>query len=778
MTKAWALYMYNVIILVSLIAASSACSPESPPYREAPDQSFDRGDASSTDGGSAVGDSIIAPDTLPASCEAGKHYGYIPCVDEIENSAVAQRSQICNRDGTGFDIGDCLLESCAVGFPGDNVCIPQFAGKFVHGLVPVDGYKSTNGAWIALRPKLLDGERLSGTVTITEIGNEYLQPPVPWRLLVDGVPQVSTTIDTTEWPDGTHVLSCQVIDPLGHDRRSGSRVVVLNNSGSPITSLEDHAVVASQYASAKPHSSLAWGRVRVGAPRAYPLDPQLGQHPVATTDADRVRLATEKIWWVEGLNHVPTPLWKPLPVLMKNRDGDYFVKQYNPQGGGSGAKAKEALPHVQRAPAYDGPRGVGWLSPYTTLIPDRYKVLDSGQTGWIGVSKAGRVVRVDIDGRVKTILGPHSVSGVVGTDNADSTIGMVERLARGEKEYVGDDNGLALELSHDIWVCDSFPFEGVIADMGNDRVVEIHFDEQRLMRSWPITDVTSVWGSFETQQELHIAWFAANPEGLWRHVINADENGKPTGHGVIEKVADIPDAFWVRLIGMRVFVMDLYRAIYEYNPVTHAVTEIRPRDVENHSFVFMAIDEFGSIGPKHRLYWSSSKDKTSIHWIDTTDWTTGYFGYHNQARLLANKAIYGSWTALTDPFGHYMWGFAPHTTLPKAISAGITSSSWFLWSACLGPQPAPDPKVTYDGTDEWRWGVRDSYLPPGAVWGFHGHGQIGYSADQFRDYKTWTDARQPILDALESFFWPELTAQDRDNVAEMLFMQRTRKRFQ
>lgn len=643
-------------------------------------------------------------------------------------------------------------------------------GAFTHGPVPSDGYKSTDRSHTALIPKLLDGQRLTGTVTIEEWGNT--DPPVPWRLLVDGVPQPSATIDTTQWSDGTHVLSCQVVDPQGQEIRSGSRVVVINNSGNPLTGLSGHAIVARHFENTKPHPSLAWGRVNVREPVAYPLDPQLDRHRVAATDADRNRLATEKIWWVEGLNHIPTPLWKTLPVLMRNRDGDYFVKNFNPQGGGSGTRSIVALPHVERAPAYDGPRGIGWLSPYTTLVADRYKALASGQTGWIGVDLAGRVVRVDIDGTVTTILGPRSVAGVVGTDNGDTSIGMAERIARGEKEYVGNDNEQPLSMSQDIWVCDSFPFEGVIADTGNNRIAEIHFDEQKLMRSWPIPEVSSVWGSLRAQEDLRIAWFAVNPQGLWKQVIDVDANGRPTGHGSVSKVVDIPDAFWVRVVDLRVFVMTLGRAIYEYNPITHEVVQRRAGDKEDR-FVFMAIDDHGSIGPRHRLYWSSAMDKTAIHWLDTTDWTEGTLG---RSQLL-NRVIYGNWTSLVDPWGHYMWGIAPHATLPKALGAGITSSSWFLWSACLGELPVPDPAISHDGTDEWRWGLLDAYLPPATIWGFNGHGMIGYSADQFRDYRTWDEARQTILNALAPFFWPTLSDQDRENIAKQLFAQRTRKRF-
>jgi hypothetical protein len=125
-----------------------------------------------------------------------------------------------------------------------------------------------------------------------------------------------------------------------------------------------------------------------------------------------------------------------------------------------------------------------------------------------------------------------------------------------------------------------------------------------------------------------------------------------------------------------------------------------------------------------------------------------------------------------------MWGFAPHTTLPKFISNGICSTSWFLWSACLGEKPVPDPKLSYDGITEWREGVMDTYVPMAVTWGNQGHGMIGYSVDDFRHCKTWDEAKLPILEALKPFFWPGLSDTDKETIGKQLFAQRTRLRFQ
>ncbi len=675
------------------------------------------------------------------------------------------------------------------------------SGTFLDGSLPVDGFKGVVDSpayW--LRPKVTDGQRLSGVVTI---GVQGVAPPVAlsYRLLVDGEPQLSMTIDTKQWCDGTHVLAIQFLESgtlSSSSLGNGSKVVVFNNSGVPQTSLTGQAVVTQSWDQGPSNrravgNSLAWGRVDISAAKARPPDLQLDRHPPAVTDADRARLATEKIWWVDGFSHQPTPLWGCMPIMMKNKDGDYFIKSFNPEGGESGVQPLAAQPYVQRAPAYDGSRGLGFLGPYASLVPHP-RVLASGQTGWIGVEKSGRVLWVDVDGTVETILGPCSVAGVVGTDCDEMSVTLEMRLANGEKEYVGNHNGKPLNLPHDVWVSASFPFEGVIADTGNNRVAEIQFYDRvkpdgtvtqghRLMRSWPLSGVTSVWSSydFENDAAANVIWFAVNPEGLWvqRHLVGSD--GRFVGHDpVLVKLADIPKAFWVRGHGHRVYVLTTDLGLYEYDFATGSLTQRKPREPAAEFYAFMAVDENGSIGPKGRIYWgcpgttNSSARKTTLGWLDTSDWSSGVV---TRERLL-NRVIYGNWTALDDPLGHYEWGMAIHPTLPMFLVCGITSSSWFRWTGCLGPRPVPDPAITNAGYAEWRYGKIDEYLGLGAIFGQHGHGMIGYAADDFCDYKTWEEARAPMRAAVDPLFPASMPEADRENVARQLFAQRTRRHYQ
>lgn len=666
--------------------------------------------------------------------------------------------------------------------------------KFTAGAILIDGFLgSTTGSGYRFRPNLKDGQRLSGTVTIAPAKGAPIA--VKYRLLVDGIPQPSTTIDTTQWPNGTHVIAFQVMDTAGKTVHNGSNVAVINNSGVPLTSLEDQAIVADYWGSNGTPNSLAWGRVNVIEPGAYPLEPQLDKHPNATTDADRVRLSTQKVWWVEGLTHQPTQLWKDTPVLMKNKDGDYFIKHWNPQGGGAGVTPANAKPYVEQAPAYDGPRGIGFLNPYASLSPYYQKPLASGQYGWVGVEKSGRVVTVDITGEIRTVLGPRSVAGIPGTDCDEMSVPLAARLKNGEKEYVGDANGQTLSLPHDIWPCSSFPFEGIIADTGNNQVTEIHFEEQRLMRRWPLAGVTSVCDSVECQQNtaINIIWFAVNPQGLWcqRHIVSAPGTrqglpGGPDGSFVghvptLEKLADIPNAFWVRCLGTRVFVFTKDLGIYEYDAITGALTERVARRKYKETYVFANIDYNGSIGPVGRIYWGSASQKnggygsskTALFWLDTKTWAQGSI---SKSKII-NKKTYGSWTAGVDPNGHYMWGVAIHPNMPKFLTCGMSSSSWFLWTGCLGDPLKPDAKITFVGTNEFRKGKPDAYLGLATIFGHNGHGQIGYSCDQWRDYKTYADARESMRAFLDPIFPDAMPEADKENVTKQLFMQRTRKHY-
>lgn len=672
------------------------------------------------------------------------------------------------------------------------LCVVCFAltqpPAYSPGVVPPDGFLgSTLTAKYKLEPKLTYGQRLSGTVTVEAKGlPKPTEGTITWRLLVDGVPQPTNTIDTTQWPKGTHVVSVQALDTGGLSTRNGSVVVVFNNTSTPYEDKAGQALIGGGPHGSTP-ISLAWGRIDVLDSKPFPLDPELDKTPPAANDTDRNRLVNEKIWWVQGMQHAPSPLFQPLPILVKNRQGDYFIRQYNPESRlGSPTKSLYSQPSVDASPAYDGPRGICFLSPYTTLNADRHHVLASGQTGWLGVDISGRVVQVDITGEVKTLLGPRSVAGVVGTDPYDTKFTLAQRIAAGEKERVGVDNGRPLNGSQDIWVCDSFPFEGVIADTLNNRVVEFHFAEHgsdvfKLMRSWTVPGVISVWGSYDLQQQLRIAWVAAAPDGLWQQVIEVDANGKPTGHGAVSRVADIPKAAWVRCYGLRVFVITTQLAIYEYDPVQKTVTERFPKGSYNPAhpdyvmpFVFANIDEFGSIGPKGRLYWSHPLSKITVNWLDID---TFQHGKLSSAKLL-NKQVYGNWVAGSDPFGHYLWGFAPHASLPQFVTCGICSSSWYLWTGCLGQVPVVDPKIPYLGTDQWRLGKFDREIPPSMLFGRNAFGFLGYSADEFRDYKTWSEARQPIMDYLAPVLGSAYTDAEREAVAKQFFMQRTRRRFQ
>jgi len=352
---------------------------------------------------------------------------------------------------------------------------PPIIGNFTPGTLPADGFHATTNWPMMLTPKIVgeipsaavnmhhlaSGVRLAGVVSFMTHCRYTSKPPsVPYRLLVDGYNAGGMVVDTIRLTDGTHVFGIQIMDPGTNQIRGGSRIFVVNNSGLPLTSLEGQTVVNKLWDSGE---GLAWGRVNVLDNQPYPLDPQLDRHPLAVTDADRTRLATERIWWVEGLNHVSTPLWRCMPILAKNKQGDVFIEGWNPEGGEAATQAINALPYVEAAPALDGPRGIGIVSPYCSISTDKYST--DPLAGWRFITKAGQIGTVDLTGKVTTIFGPRSVPSVVPYDPFDITCTLDQRLASGEKEFVGDLNGTCrLKMPHDMWQCDSFPFEAVVAD--------------------------------------------------------------------------------------------------------------------------------------------------------------------------------------------------------------------------------------------------------------------------------------------------------------------------
>jgi hypothetical protein len=666
---------------------------------------------------------------------------------------------------------------------------PPPDGVFTHGTIPDDGYKSAAGGSYKLYPVVREGQRLSGTVVIAVGGQP--STPVPVRLLVDGVPQPSFTLDTAQFADGTHALAVQCTDPQGQSVQNCTRIVVINNSGEPFTDVQQIAVHGGGFGSfLTAKSSLAWGRVDVDVnPRPYPLSPQLDRHPVAVTDGDRERLKSDKVWWVEGHSGQPTGLWQVMPWLMKNSDGDVFVKQYNPESGGAGTNPDHAWPTVTCGPQYDGPRAVGNVSPYATIVHDRFHRFPDGNLGWIGVDKGGRVFRVDIYGEVTTILGPRSVAGVVGTDDGLQAFGLDARVAAGEKEYVGNNtwkDGTTgwLHIPLDLWVCERFPFEGIVADYGNNQVREIYFGEgheefgptSRLMRAWPIPKVSSVWSSEIVQSDpYNVAWFAAAPDGLW--CLRVIPDGPDKGHyAAPERVADIPNAFWVRGDGKRVFVATKDEGIYEYDIDTGVVTERVSRKEYLRQYVFMAVDEAGTCGPRGALHFGGPLvSKTAVYAYDTETWEKTYW---SRSKLLNWQDVYNYWTGSHDALGHYMWGMAIHHELPKVLFSGICNApGWFLWTACLGQLPEVDPKFD-DGAYSKRYdGVLDHYVGLSSIFGSAAHGMIGCSCDEFRDYHTYEEARSAIRERLDPLFHPDQSEAEREVIAKQLYLQRTRTRF-
>lgn len=658
------------------------------------------------------------------------------------------------------------------------------APRLVYGPAPTSGFKRATpytDATYYFRPARLnpstgkyvqlgDGERVSGVVTfgtvvVDRYGRVMPTPWPPWRLLLDGVEPASLTVDTAQRPAGHLALTIQVLDAQGKDVGNQTTIVVVNNTGAPVTQTTGLKVAGSRIQTQQLNSS-AWAEFDAIAPTPRPLGHGAAMHPPAQSDADRARMTTEKVWWVDGLvDPNTTGLYRPEPRLVRNRQGDVFVQHFYPT---SFDDLAAATPVVACHPAFDGPRGIASLTGYAFLVPG-LKDLASGHKGWLGISPEGRVLDVDITGEVTTIFGPRSVAGSVQTDHYDVGFNLAQRIAAGEKEFVGDQSGGTLWEAHDVWAKENSPDRLWIADTGHDRLVILDRVQQKITGTIPLADVTSTWCGGTGP------WYAVNPQGL--HVV---QQGQAT------LVAPIAGAFWVR--GSErgtVYVLTTTAALYEYDPATGTTTQRLGPQVAVQKFVYMAVDLKGQIGPIGRVYigWvhhqGSYGANVGLSYVDPqpvgTPWTRKLYP---ELSLIKNYAVYGNWNANQDPLVHYPWCIAICGGDESVFAVGGLANGFKVWTAHLGPTPVPDPAVLYAGTDEFVIGRLDEFLGLGAVMGNRAFGHVWLVAPDWKALTTWAQAQPVMHQDLDPFKPPALSAAAWDNALRMLFMQRDRKHFQ
>ena len=367
-------------------------------------------------------------------------------------------------------------------------------------------------------------------------------------------------------------------------------------------------------------------------------------------------------------------------MLFKNAEGDYFVGQYYPRDNNDPVFA---LPYVSRCPAFDGPRGTCDLTPYTT-INHGHHTLASGHAGFLSASLDGRVCDVDITGEVTTWFGPRSVAGVVQTD-PNVEISVADRIALGEKEFVGSEVGGTLYNAFDIW---PDPIETdlyYVADFGNNRIATLSRSQQKIIASYDLEGVSSVWVCHDMRAN-GVRFCAVNPEGV--HMFFMDN--RPATFNAI------PNAFWVRgkqsdsdPLNSRTYVQTKTSGFWEINPNTGVVRRTVRDLTYLEPFVFFDADVNGNIGPKNRIYFSwvnSPNSNTGIGVVDPVnngDWAEPVLGFpHPKSAQLARP---------NDFYGHYLWGISIHHHLPGLfLSFGTAESGPVLHRAYLDGDPPTD----------------------------------------------------------------------------------------
>jgi hypothetical protein len=431
--------------------------------------------------------------------------------------------------------------------------------------------------------------------------------------------------------------------------------------------------------------------------------------------------------------------------LVKNEHGDYFIQQWNPQPYPSSGASSAARSAVLASPQFDGPRGIGNISPFTTFVADE-RILANGMTGWVGVDITGRVVEMSTSGHIETIHGPRSVAGVVQTDHGDYDFGLSQRLAANEKETVG---GNDLIMPQDLAVNGDFVY---IADTGAGAVKVLDRLTGTIRTLYEIPDVSSVW--YENGMLC-----ATAPDGVYVDGV---------------KRASISNAFWGRMSDHgTAYILTKSLAIYEFDPTNGTVIQQAPAipSAGIQDFVFMVVDRDGLIGPQNRIYFSGSVwgNNKSIQYVDPDEWLP---------RNYSPGLVIRNGQSMNDQFGHYMWGMAIHREHSQFITVGISNDSWKLWTAHLRDNPTPvTPPYTNNGLHPayrygaalWSVGIRGEYPPMAAIF----DGFLGFSPDAWRNVIEVDDIEADLDEILPL----GLDADEREYAAWWVYWMSTRPHF-
>lgn len=603
------------------------------------------------------------------------------------------------------------------------------------------------GKWIEFNDP--QGQRLRGNATPSfRITNRYQLNQAPpegnWYYTVDGG-NVGTTIDTNLIADGPHLIGVQLIedDP---EVEPYSQIFVVNNSGvalhhtrqvwnDPFKNYSLTAVVAD-----------------IADPVSVPLRWWHDQERKPVTLEDQQKLFNRK-WVDEGLTHShPCAYAQGIPTLFKNSDGDWFVGSYKPRDNNDSSRAVD---YVEKCPAHDGPRGVCDLNPYSTLVHG-HKILASGNMGWIGVCIDGRLFDLDITGEMTTFFGPKSV-GVQTDPRVDMSLAM--RHATGEKEFVGSSPTDFLKEPTDIWP-DPVDEDLVwIADKGNDRIAVVSREQGKIIQTYPLPGVTSLWVCHDMRAS-GVRICAVSPQsGVTMFYVDSREPA----------VTAIPNAFWIRgkqsdtnSANSRTYVMTQTGAFYELNPNTGQSRQTITPQSGLQTFAFFDVDTTGTIGKKGDIYFS---------WVNSPNSNTGigivspnHDGPWPEPSIGRLHARHGQISPHIDWYGHYMWGFVTHHHLSCFLSVGTAESTWMIHRAYTDrdvPNPIDGPD-NIDTNPRYRRGhnlflngIKNEVAPLQYMFGREGGGQAGYGYDLF-SYRTIEEA----ADYMEPFRHPKITDED------------------
>lgn len=285
--------------------------------------------------------------------------------------------------------------------------------------------------------------------------------------------QQSVAWDSGSISDGTYVIDIEIIELDPSDTIETTRerfylpplYIVVDNAVGSVTGPQWQATVGFVGMRSRWTRATAVDWVHFSGTPELPEAEPWPYEPIAPpqTDAERQALLANDVgnggrWFVETWNQVHNARFSLEPTLARTREGHIVY-------GGWLTNRAEAPNRVWRYPGTDGARNQGsFVKQNTNFRPN-----PTGP-GFIGISWAGRLFRVDSDGTITTLAGYFTRPDVVPYTPFDLTVTRQE-FETNQWQLVGQfEGGVTFKLPRDIVFDPTDATKAYVADTGNHRI--------------------------------------------------------------------------------------------------------------------------------------------------------------------------------------------------------------------------------------------------------------------------------------------------------------------